>query len=124
MQKNTRKVKFSGAAHEKRTAAQFSVQQSFCVSGKTGAQPSEAKNSLVSLTTVPESSSNAMRLGMLIRPLKVSAMLHSRPRSTVAPRMDTKEYTTKKGFATLSLWQRNTRKREPYRWTTSRRRWP
>ena len=63
MQKNTRKVKFSGAAHEKRTAAQFSVQQPFCVSGKTGAQPSEAKNSLVSLTTVPESSSNAMRLG-------------------------------------------------------------
>ena len=70
---------------------------------------------MVSLTTVPESSSNAIRLGMLIRPLKVSAMLHSRPRSTVAPRMDTKEYTTKKGFATLSLWQRNTRKREPYR---------
>ena len=56
-----------------------------------GNQPSDAKNSLVSLTTVPESSSNASRFGMLIRPLKVSAMLHSRPRSTVAPRMDTKE---------------------------------
>ena len=56
-----------------------------------GNQPSDAKNSLVSLTTVPESSSSASRFGMLIRPLKVSAMLHSRPRSIVAPRMDTKE---------------------------------
>ena len=37
-----------------------------------GNQPSDAKQSLV-------------------RPLKVSAMLHSRPRSIVAPRMDTKE---------------------------------
>ena len=37
-----------------------------------GNQPSDAKNSLVSLTTVPESSS-------------------IRPKSIVAPRMDTKE---------------------------------
>ena len=50
-----------------------------------------AKNSFTSLTTVPESSSSAIRLGMDIKPLKVSAMLHSRPRSTVAPRMATKE---------------------------------
>ena len=52
---------------------------------------------------------------MLIRPLKVSAMLHSRPRSMVAPRMATRAYTTKKGRATLLLLHRNTRKREPYR---------
>lgn len=53
--------------------------------------PSPAKNSFVSFATVPDSRSRAMRFGMLISPLKVSAMLHSRPRSTVAPRMDTKE---------------------------------
>ena len=54
-------------------------------------QSFDAKYSFVSPTTVPDSSSNAMRFGMLIRPLKVSAMLHSSPRSTVAPRMDTAE---------------------------------
>ena len=54
-----------------------------------------------------------MRFGMLISPLKVSAMLHSRPRSTVAPRMDTKEYTTRKGPTTLSVWNRNSMHREP-----------
>ena len=43
------------------------------------------------IANVPDSRSRAMRFGMLISPLKVSAMLHSRPRSTVAPRMDTKE---------------------------------
>ena len=64
---------------------------------------------------MPESSSRAIRFGILIRPLKVSATLHSRPRSTVAPRMDTKEYTTKNGRTTLSLWHRNAKKREPYR---------
>ena len=64
---------------------------------------------------MPDSRSSAMRFGMLIRPLKVSAMLHSSPRSTVAPRMDTKEYTTKKGRTTLSLRHKNAMKREPYR---------
>ena len=52
---------------------------------------------------------------MLIRPLKVSAMLHSNPRSMVAPRMDTKEYTTKKGRTTLSLRHRKAMNREPYK---------
>ena len=41
-------------------------------------------------------------------------MLHIRPRSIVAPRMETKEFTTKKGRTTLSLRQRNAIKREPY----------
>ena len=49
------------------------------------------KYSLVSLRTTGESSATAIRLGIAIIPLKVSAMLHSRSSLTVAPRMATRE---------------------------------
>ena len=48
------------------------------------------KYSRVSRTTVPDSKKTAIRFGMDIRPLKVSARLHKSPRSTVAPGMDTR----------------------------------
>ena len=47
--------------------------------------------SLTSLTTTPDRRNRAIRLGMAIMPLKVSAMSHSSPRSMVAPTMDTRE---------------------------------
>ena len=53
--------------------------------------PSPAKYSFVSFTTVPESRNKAIRLGIAIRPLNVSAMLHISPRLAVAPRMATRE---------------------------------
>lgn len=63
--------------------------------------PSPWKYSFTNLMTVPESRKTAIRFGMDIRPLKVSAILHSRPRSIVAPRIATREYTTMKGFIIL-----------------------
>ena len=69
---------------------------------------------LVRSTTVPDNRNKAIKLGILIKPLKVSAMLHNNPRSTVAPNIDTKEYTTKNGFITLSLWNKNETNLEPY----------
>ncbi len=51
--------------------------------------PSPEKYSLVSSTTLPESRKSAIRFGIAMRPLKVSAMLHIRPRFAVAPRMAT-----------------------------------
>ena len=44
-----------------------------------------------SFTTVPDSRNRAIRLGMTIMPLKVSAISHRSPRSMVAPTMATKE---------------------------------
>ena len=51
--------------------------------------PSPAKYSLVSFTTVPDNRKTAIRFGMDIKPLNVSAILHNSPRSTVAPRIAT-----------------------------------
>ena len=47
--------------------------------------------SFTSLIRVPLSRNSAIRLGMAIMPLQVSAMPHSKPRSTVAPGMATSE---------------------------------
>ena len=55
----------------------------------------------------PYTVSNALTKGGAA--VKLSALI-----SIVAPRMETKEYTTKKGRTTLSLRQRNAMKREPY----------
>ena len=49
-----------------------------------------------------------------IKPLNVSAMLHSSPRSTVAPKIATNEYTTKNGRTTLSGRNRKATNRDPY----------
>ncbi len=51
--------------------------------------PSPQKYSFVSSTTLPESRKSAIRFGIAMRPLKVSAMLHIRPRFAVAPRIAT-----------------------------------
>ena len=51
--------------------------------------------------TVPDNRNTAIRFGMAIKPLKVSAMLHNNPRSTVAPRIATREYAMRNGFVTL-----------------------
>ena len=48
----------------------------------------------VSLNTTGESSATAIRFGMAIRPFSVSAISHSSPRSTVAPRMATRQNST------------------------------
>lgn len=53
--------------------------------------PFPGKCSFVSFTTIPDSSSSAIRFGMLISPLNVSAMSQSSPKSSVAPRIDTNE---------------------------------
>ena len=68
----------------------------------------------MSFTTIPDSSSSAIRFGMLISPLNVSAMSQSSPKSSVAPRIDTNEYITRNGRTTLLLLNRNCTKREPY----------
>lgn len=44
-----------------------------------------AKYSLVALITTPDRAARAMRLGRAMRPLRVSAMSQTRPRSVVAP---------------------------------------
>ena len=51
--------------------------------------PSLAKYSFTSFTTTPDSRKTAIRFGMDIKPLNVSAILHNSPRSTVAPRIAT-----------------------------------
>ena len=53
--------------------------------------PFPGKCAFVSFTTIPDSSSSAIRFGMLISPLNVSAMSQSSPKSSVAPRIDTNE---------------------------------
>ena len=65
------------------------------------AAPSPAKYSFTSFTTTPESKNTAIRFGMTIRPLKVSAMLHISPRFIVAPTIATSEYTTMNGLFAL-----------------------
>lgn len=52
---------------------------------------SDRKYSFTSLTTVPARRNRAIRLGIAISPLNVSAMLQSNPRSIVAPKMATSE---------------------------------
>ena len=74
--------------------------------------PSVSKYSFTRRTTVPERRNRAIRFGMAIRPLKVSAILHIRPRSAVAPRMATREYTTMNGLITFSL-NKNSMQRAP-----------
>ena len=49
------------------------------------------KCSRTSLTTVPDSRNSAIRFGIAIKPLKVSATLHSNPKSAVAPSIATSE---------------------------------
>ena len=72
-----------------------------------------AKYSRVSFTTVPASRNRAIRFGIAISPLKVSAMLHISPRFAVAPRIATSEYTTINGLITFSE-NRNSMQRAPY----------
>ena len=50
-----------------------------------------AKYSLIIAMTFGERRATAVRFGITISPLKVSEMFQSRPRSTVAPRMQTSE---------------------------------
>ncbi len=57
-----------------------------------------AKYSFVSFTTTPDSRNTAIRLGMTMSPLKVSAMLHISPRFIVAPTIAVREYRTMKGM--------------------------
>ena len=52
---------------------------------------SVAKYSFVRRTTVPDSKNSAIKFGIAIRPLKVSAILHIRPRFAVAPKIATRE---------------------------------
>ena len=49
------------------------------------------KYSLVSFTTVPDKRNTAIKFGIDISPLNVSAILHNNPKSTVAPRIATSE---------------------------------
>ena len=49
------------------------------------------KYSLVSFITVPDKRNTAIKFGMDISPLNVSAILHNNPKSTVAPRIATSE---------------------------------
>ena len=51
--------------------------------------------------------------GIAIRPLNVSAILQSIPRSTVAPMIATNEYTNIKGLITLEE-NKNSIQRAPY----------
>lgn len=46
---------------------------------------------IVSFTTVPLNRNNAIRFGIAMSPLNVSAISHINPKSIVAPIMDTKE---------------------------------
>ena len=57
-----------------------------------------AKYSFVIFTTTPDSRNTAIRLGMTMSPLKVSAMLHISPRFIVAPTIAVREYSTMKGM--------------------------
>jgi len=54
-----------------------------------------------------------IKFGIAINPLNVSAILQSIPRSTVAPRMATREYTNIKGLITLEE-NKNSIQRAPY----------
>ena len=58
---------------------------SFCVYSLFACQ------SLISSTTLPLRRNRAIRLGIAMMPLQVSAMPHMRPRSMVAPTMATRE---------------------------------
>lgn len=49
------------------------------------------KYSFTSFTTVPDKRNRAIKFGIDINPLNVSAILQRSPRSTVAPRMATRE---------------------------------
>ena len=57
-----------------------------------------AKYSFVIFTTTPDSRNTAIRLGMTMSPLKVSAMLHISPKFMVAPTIAVREYRTMKGM--------------------------
>lgn len=72
-----------------------------------------SKYSRVNLTTVPDSINTAIRFGIIIRPLNVSAISHRSPRSIVAPMIATNAYTTINGFINL-LPIRNPTHLEPY----------
>ena len=64
--------------------------------------PSPAKYSFTSFTTTPDSRKTAIRFGITIRPLNVSAIFHIRPSSIVAPTIATSAYRTMNGlFARL-----------------------
>ena len=72
-----------------------------------------SKYSLASLITVPDNKRTAIKLGITIRPLNVSAMFQIRPRSIVAPMIATREYTTMKGLI-APFPNRNSIHLEPY----------
>ncbi len=69
----------------------FENKSKACFYLHSGLSLGRVKYSLVSLRTTGESSATAMRLGMAIIPLKVSAMLQRRSSLTVAPIMATRE---------------------------------
>ncbi len=71
------------------------------------------KYSFTSFTTVPDNKNSVIKFGIAINPLNVSAILQSIPRSTVAPRMATREYTNIKGLITLEE-NKNSIQRAPY----------
>ncbi len=75
--------------------------------------PSPAKYSFTSFTTVPDKRKTAIRFGIAISPLNVSAMLQRSPKLAVAPRIATREYTTMNGLMTFSE-NRNSMHRAPY----------
>ena len=60
--------------------------------------PSPAKYSFTSFTTTPDNRKTAIKFGIAISPLNVSAIFHISPRSIVAPTIATSEYSTINGL--------------------------
>ena len=65
------------------------------------------------MKTVPDNKNSAIKFGIAIRPLKVSAIFHTSPRSIVAPIIATREYTIIKGLMTFAE-KINSMQRAPY----------
>ena len=60
--------------------------------------PSPAKYSFTCFTTTPDNRKTAIKFGIAISPLNVSAIFHISPRSIVAPTIATSEYSTINGL--------------------------
>lgn len=85
----------------------------FYIEGQASFPSPVVKYSFTSFTTTPDRRNTAIRFGIAIRPLKVSAIFHKSPRSTVAPRIATREYRTMNGLVVLELLKRNSQHLAP-----------
>ena len=72
------------------------------------------KYSLIKRNTIGDNRNKPIKLGIAIKPLKVSAMPQRRPRSIVAPTIETKEYASINGLFTLEP-HKNSKQRVPYK---------